>query len=336
MLKSFYYWRKGMCVVKFENKKPSVAILLATYNGSKYLEELLQSLNNQTYSNITVYISDDLSSDSTSDIIQKYVQQNKRFRNITTPQRKGSACKNFMKMINSFSYSEDLYMFCDQDDVWNNDKVEKTVDYYFHNNYLHNNDDSFPVLIHTDLQVVDEKLQEICYSFYRYSGINTEKIKLNRLLVQNCVTGCTMLFNRALYNLASKISEEELNLITMHDHFLAILATAFGRIYYYKESTIKYRQHSNNTVGAHDTHNLKYILKKIKYKQKKEEYIKLEEQAGLISKLYGKFLSKKQFDLLDGFSKLEKKSKITRLCFILENQVLKDSITRNLFEIINI
>ncbi len=100
-------------------------ILLATYNGEKYLEELLDSLVNQTYPNVQIYIRDDCSNDSTKDILYKY---RNKYNNVHVKIGKKNlgypAC--FYALTDNAPKS-DYYFFADQDDVWFLDKVEKAI-----------------------------------------------------------------------------------------------------------------------------------------------------------------------------------------------------------------
>ena len=103
-----------------------------------------------------------------------------------------------------------------------------------------------PFLIHTDLQVTDEKLQPIHPSFSKFIGINPHRSNANNILVQNVVTGSTMLFNRKLADLCHPIPNEAL----MHDWWISIIAFTLGHVVYLNEATVDYRQHESNVIGA--------------------------------------------------------------------------------------
>lgn len=106
-----------------------------------------------------------------------------------------------------------------------------------------------PCLVHTDLEVVDRDLKRISSSFMRNQGLHhveDSTRQLSTLLAQNFVTGCTMLINRALKEIALPFPKN----IIMHDYWLALVAAASGKLVFVDKPTIKYRQHGHNTVGA--------------------------------------------------------------------------------------
>lgn len=103
-----------------------------------------------------------------------------------------------------------------------------------------------PLLIFTDLTVVDNKLHTLHSSLWKYLQIDPKNTTFNRLLVENVITGCTILMNQALAKLAFPAPNE----IIMHDVWLGLVTSYFGHISYISETTVLYRQHSNNTIGV--------------------------------------------------------------------------------------
>ena len=228
-----------------------VDILISTYNGEEYLKEQLDSIFNQSYQNFRVILRDDNSTDNTLNIAKEYNLE------ILESNKNLGAKKSFEELLKyALTHSDSNYfMFCDQDDIWDEDKVRKSIEMMV---YLENLNNNNPILIHSDLRVVDKKLNLINNSFFRYSKINPHIRSFNRLLMQNTVTGCTMIINRKLAQISLPIANDAI----MHDWWIALVATQFGMIYTIKESTISYRQHSNNEVGAVKFDYI-YILKKI-------------------------------------------------------------------------
>ena len=220
-----------------------VDILLATYNGENYLSEQIDSILAQSHSNIRILARDDGSIDNTKNILNEY--QNKypdKFQIIPSSGKNEGVARNFLTLI---SYADAQYiMFCDQDDYWLPEKIRKSL---FE---LKKMESEFgkqtPLLIHTNLKVVDQNLRLIHPSFWDYSGIKPKNTTLNRLLVQNVITGCTMIFNRYLANLCHTIPDN----LLMHDWWLGLIASAIGEIRYVSEPTVFYRQHHKNIVGA--------------------------------------------------------------------------------------
>lgn len=142
----------------------NVAILLSTYNGEKYLEEQLDSLLLQSYQDFVVYIRDDGSSDRTVNIINQYVMKDNRFINVGNSENLGCAA-SFINLLRNAS--ADIYMFCDQDDYWLPNKLQRAVDYFSAIDPLQ------PTLYHCDLSVVDEKLNIIQNSFLPFFKLLT-------------------------------------------------------------------------------------------------------------------------------------------------------------------
>ncbi len=235
-----------------------IYILMATYNGEKYLQEQIDSLLNQTYQNWVLWIHDDNSKDKTVEIIEKY--QNKypdKISFIHDDISTGGAKENFTYLLYKIDNNFDYVMFCDQDDVWLEKKIEVTLNKM---KEIENNNINKPILIHTDLMVVDEKLNVIADSMFRYQKLslnNQKNIKL--IAMENIVTGCTMMLNKKLAILSQNIPDEAI----MHDWWIAIITLKEkGIIGFVNESTILYRQHALNTIGSKRV-NLLYYLKKI-------------------------------------------------------------------------
>ena len=223
-----------------ENKK--IDILMATYNGEKYLSEQIDSILSQTYSNFNLYIADDASSDNTVNILMEYEKKDARIKVFFNKKNIGST--NTFKFLLTKVKSE-YYMLCDQDDIWNNNKIELS-----YAKIVEKNAD----LIFTDLEVVDENSNIMFSSFNRLKGYikkikRTENSDKNLLMVYlyNVVTGCTII-SKKIY--IKKILEFEGNKDIIHDHFIALIVAAKGKICYMDTPTIKYRQHINNQIGV--------------------------------------------------------------------------------------
>lgn len=223
----------------------NVDILLATYQGEKYLRELLESLINQTHKNISILVSDDGSTDSTWDIIKEYALKDSRIIPLSNT-RNGGVINNFN---NSLKYStSDYIMFADQDDFWLSNKVEKMLKFLKEKEVADTN--IVPTLAFSDLKVVDEKLDLLEASFYAMNGLNPyNNDKLNYLLWRSSVYGCTVMFNKSLLNKTPCVPDD----VPMHDQWFALQAKIHGGIHYFPGQTIMYRQHESNVVGAHKT-----------------------------------------------------------------------------------
>jgi len=220
-----------------------IDILMATYNGSKYIQEQLNSILEQTYSNWNLIIRDDGSSDNTIEIIKKYIEKYPlKIKLIEDNYKNIGITMNFSKLV---EYSTSNYiMFCDQDDVWKKNKIEKTFSQM--KNLENKVNIAMPLLVFSDLTTVDNKLNIINESFWKSQKINPEISKnLYQVLAQNVVTGCTIMINKKSKEQFFPISTKNI----LHDHWLVVNICKYGKIAYINESLIYYRQHSTNKLG---------------------------------------------------------------------------------------
>lgn len=230
----------------------NLAILLATYNSSKYLEQQLDSLFSQTYNDFILYVRDDGSNDTTLDIISDY--QNNYNIVLLDDSIKGRGAKNsFIWMLENVN--ADYYMFCDHDDVWLPNKIALSIHQLYKCNYHE------PTLVYTDLKVVDQDLNITSNSFWRYMKLNRRMLIQKKFAIScNLFTGCTMLINRCLRDLTLPIAQDAV----MHDGWIGLNAIKNNaNICCVEESTILYRQHHNNVCGAHEIGTtIEYYIKK--------------------------------------------------------------------------
>jgi len=228
---------------KFLNK---IIILLGSYNGERYIRAQIESIQKQDYPDWRLIIRDDGSDDDTPDIIESILNEDGRIQIIRDELGNQGAIGNFGILLQYAKEMDAGYVcFSDQDDVWQTWKLGRQMDFMRQVETLRGN--QLPILVHSDLSVVDYQLQMINPSFMAFQRIRHEKLSpLNVLLAQNYVTGCTVLINRALLELALPIPNSTL----MHDWWLALCAAACGELAFLSDSTVFYRQHGKNEVGA--------------------------------------------------------------------------------------
>lgn len=224
-----------------------VAILLATYNGFRFLPELMTSLEKQTHDKWELYVRDDNSSDGTKDLLKSYEEKDGRIH-VTYGEEQFGASKNFAFLLNAVSH-EDYVMFCDQDDIWIPQKIEKTL--YEMKRKESCSHANVPRIVFSGKQLVNENLQEI--SEYKYG--QKQNISFHDILIQNPIYGCTMMINKAALKLAQPLPEYAY----LHDYYLALVTSAYGEITFIDEPLILYRQHENNVTGG--SKNYSYINK---------------------------------------------------------------------------
>ncbi len=305
-----------------ETKK--VEILLATYNGEQYLREQLDSILNQDYDNWILRVCDDASTDGTFRILTEYQEQYPDKFILTKNQEGfGTAKKNFMHLIQNSTC--DYVMCCDQDDVWLPNKIRVTVEAM-----KKNEQDDLPILIHTDLKVVDSNLNVLSESFFEHSNFRKE-FQLNEILIQNFVTGCTMMMNRSMVELMRRV--EDCNHILMHDWVASVMATAVGKVVFVDVPTMLYRQHAINSVGA-KKYGVALFISKVREAKMKKSIMDTMVQAGEIAKLYQDILDEEKYQFIHQYATLWEKNKVERVMFYIRHKVLKKGLPRKVCQLI--
>lgn len=223
-----------------------IDVLLACYNGAAYLPRQLASLAAQADETFRVLMQDDGSQDGTPGLLADWCQRDRRFQLVSdaSPQRIHSAIGNFWSLLRQ---SDAPYIaLCDQDDEWLPGRLHCCMDAMRAAELRHGAET--PLLIHSDAQLVDAQGAVLHESFFRHQGWDAEATTLSRLLVQNNVTGCTVLLNRPLCRLA--LAHGDPARMHMHDWFLALTAAAFGQVVCIPQPLVRYRQHGENVMGA--------------------------------------------------------------------------------------
>ena len=293
----------------------NIAVLLATYNGKNYLRQQLDSLLNQTFDNFRIVVHDDGSTDGTIDILNEYRDNNPEKIELLHGQSCGSAKANFLWMLKK--EEADVYFFCDQDDVWHETKIEKSLKAL--------GDLSEPACVFSDMWVVDENLNEISDSFIRYIGREPGNTAYTQILIDNPAAGCTMCFNRALRDLTVELLPKlDLENIPMHDALVLALASITGDVKAIDEPLVYYRQTGNNIMGAatesdSDKRNRNVSdFKEGSLFAKKKAFV---NEARLFAAELAKadFISKDKKNILIRFADIGHKSKFKRMIFYKKN-----------------
>ena len=311
-----------------------IEILLATYNAEKYLSSQLDSIIGQSFKNWKIIIRDDNSEDSTVEIINNFRKKYpEKILIINDTKQNLGVCGNFSELLKN-SHS-DYVMFCDQDDIWLKYKIEITFQ------KMKDMENKFgskcPILVHTDLVVVDKNLKKISNSFWKFSHLNPEtQKKIQRLLIQNFVTGCTIMINRELKNISPIVPDDAF----CHDSWLALVACAFGKIKSVPIPTVLYRQHQKNVFGGKKWNHFTFLLNAIStiidqrmfevIKEEKKQTRRLYNQAKSFYNYYSKKLDNKQSRIVLNFSNMESCNLVDRRLKLLRYGFFKPGIARNL------
>lgn len=315
-----------------------VELLLATWNGERFLPDLLDSLSSQSCCDFTILARDDGSTDGTRALLQQWglshpdrlvlLENEERHPDPHKESPGGSrgAALNFARLIEASSAP--YVMFCDQDDRWMPEKVAVTLDRMRRAEERAGGET--PILVHTDLRVVDARLNLLDESFWRYQKLHPGLAgRLGRTLVQNVVTGCTMMANRALLGRASPVPPEAV----MHDWWLALVAAAFGQVLAVPEATIDYRQHGENTLGAKRWTASDWIGKAARLRDSAELHASLDrarEQARVFQSRFAQELDEPRRQALAAFASLDGMSFWKRRRVLLRHGLLKNGFIRNL------
>lgn len=226
----------------FSRTANAIHIVCSVYNGEQYLAEFIKSVQSQTVSNWMMWVRDDGSRDGSVSLLKQLAQQDERVQQLQVDGNNLGVVASFNYLLQRVPADARYIMFADQDDVWLPNKIEYTLSAMM----LGEQHSNGPLLVHTDMTVVDATLKEIDDSFWHFAHINPEANSLQRLLSHNVVTGATLMINSAL---RERIGEIPAN-AAMHDWWIACVASAFGSLIAVTTPTMLYRQHASNTIGA--------------------------------------------------------------------------------------
>jgi len=212
-----------------------ISICLCTYNGSKYLTEQLESLKNQIVKADEIIVCDDGSTDNTIEILNKYkdILNIKLFINASSL----GVTKNFEKSISLCS--GDIIFLCDQDDIWEKNKIEKMSSAFIDKNVG---------LVLCNGILIDEKNKQIKnYTLWNVFGIDKidkENFTTNILINKPVFTGMAMAFRTDLKKYILPISKN-----AFHDEWIGFISSYKSKVCFLEEELVRYRIHKNQKVG---------------------------------------------------------------------------------------
>ena len=222
-------------------------ILLATFEGAGFVGEQIESIRAQTHPDWRLLIRDDGSRDGTQDELHRLARLDRRVEFIEDEAGKLGAVGNFGRLLElARDRGADWIALADQDDHWHPEKLATLIE------RAEGTEQGIapgpqPLLLHSDLRVVDEQLEPVHPSLMAMMGLRHETAApLPTLLVQNFVTGCSCLFNRALLEWVLPVPSQ----VVMVDWWLALGAAAAGQIEFEPKPLVRYRQHARNVIGA--------------------------------------------------------------------------------------
>jgi glycosyltransferase involved in cell wall biosynthesis len=292
---------------------------VASYNGEKYLKEQMDSLLGQTYPHIRIEVCDDGSSDGTCDIIREYEKKDARVTLCRNEKNQGYV-KNFLLAVKRAG--EPYIMLCDQDDIWNPDKVETTL------RAMKEEEAKYPqkpILVYTDAMNYDSEKQVTMGCFHENSHLDTKKVDTAHLFMENKIIGCTVMLNQQIVPYLAELPDE----IRVHDWWLALICSHFGRIVYCPEPTLLYRQHAGNMIGGSSYSGyLKKRLAQIK-KQRKILYQTFLQGEAFV-RLFHDRMDERQRAVAEAFAGMKNAGGVTRRYRMLRYGFTKSGLIRNI------
>lgn len=266
-----------------------VHILLSTYNGENYIRALLDSVLSQSYPNIQVFIRDDGSTDGTPSVLREYAQYNKKIAVIFGENI--GAVRSFMALLKLQERAEGYFAFCDQDDVWHQDKIARAV------NVMESSKESASILYFSRLALVSQEGGQL-----KLSDVPTH-LTFNNALVENVVTGAASVFGSRIRDLMLLGRPE---CMVWHDWWLYLVATAFGCVIYDEEPAIDYRRHDHTltTLRVRSSESLVKKLQAFIYVARRKRAVHPFEQAVFFGDTYQSLLDPLALALIDKLGRL--------------------------------
>lgn len=257
---------------------PPVSVAMATFNGGKFLEEQILSLLSQTHPPAEIIVTDDLSTDHTQDILEKYSRMGvlQYYRN----QEQLGVVGNFKKAV-SLTTAGNYIALCDQDDIWLPEKLETSLAVL-----QQTEQEATPAMIYSDLWLMNEQGKHLNTTVQQQLGHHKYNHCLETLLFGNFVLGCTVLMNRHMKPYFADIPEE---FPFNHDAWITLVAFCLGNVRQLDKPLIQYRHHSHNVTfkQVKQISRLQRLLQHARNSFLNREY--LEEQFVLVQLFYEKY-----------------------------------------------
>ncbi len=296
-------------------------VLLAAYQGEKYLPEQLTSLRAQTIP-FTALLRDDGSEDATVSLLAAAAASDSRFRIAASSGQHLGAVGAFRALIREASSAGTDAALCDQDDIWHPEKLQILQGALSAAEAQYGRDT--PLLVHCDGRVIDAQGNILCGSFRRHQGWSTSAVSLPKLLVQNNVTGCMLMMNAPLCRICAEYMPE--SGVFMHDWFIALTAAAFGHVIPVDRQLVDYRQHGSNVMGASSGGLMCRALHAFRQPARIRSRLRLSyDNAAMIRAAYGSELPQDAQQILDDFLRIPSEGKLRRIRLLIQGDFLMQS-----------
>lgn len=297
-------------------------MLLSTYNGEQYICEQLESLLEQEMVSLSLYIRDDGSTDSTKAMIEDYVQRYPEIINYNPSVNIGAKGSFFELMEKAFINKDDYdyFAFCDQDDVWDKQKLLRAV------TFLSEENGKLPLMYCSATQMVDAGLQPLSI----WPNSPNRPLTMYNALVENVAVGCTTVINHEALRLLTLHSPKNQNYVIMHDWWCYLCISALGMVIFDDKPLIKYRQHSSNVLGGStDGWIGKWKKRFLRFSKGQNHYI-ISNQAREFYSCYKHLLEPDEENAIQDFINSIERSAIQRLLYIFRAPFYRQSPMDNL------
>jgi glycosyltransferase involved in cell wall biosynthesis len=300
-----------------------VEVLLATFNGERFVGELLESLTAQSFGDWRVLVRDDGSTDGTLRVINEWSRRHPGRCTIIESrgsQRLGAAA-NFGCLLEA-SVSP-IVALCDQDDVWHEDKLTLTVEAMRAAEARHGF--AHPVLVHTNLAVVADDLRPLGASLWALQKTRPDCNDPVSVAMRNVVTGCSAVMNRALVKKAMPVPAGA----AMHDWWCALVATTFGTVVALDEPLVFYRQHDSNEVGAVERSRRRAISKAVRFWRREDlrvGFASASRQAGAFVSLHGQSIEPALLRRLAALAEVPSRGRLGRRVELIRHRLFGGSL----------
>lgn len=291
-----------------------VQVLLSTYNGEKYIDDQLKSLLSQKSVELHIIIRDDGSSDGTVGKIHKYIAQYPGQISMTENENLG-VVGSFFDLIGRATDGYDYYAFCDQDDVWNDNKLIKGIF------LLTQKSQGQPLMYCAATQMVDQHLAPLNI----WPNSPPKKLSLYNALIENVCVGCTMIINKKALNIVRSNPPFNLKNVIMHDWWIYLVVSTFGEVVFDSEPSILYRQHQSNALGGStDGWMDKWKKRSRRFLNGQNHHI-LSNQAKEFKTVYTQLMDIKQRNEVNELIQIQQQNVVKRVIYILKTPFYRQS-----------
>lgn len=310
----------------------SVLIMMASYNGERFIGKQIQSIIDQDHKNWNLIIQDDGSIDNTIKIIKQFCDKDERIKLCINNSGCHGPFVNFHLLANKCKKMQpyDYYMFSDQDDLWDPCKISQFISFVNKHNQMK------PILAYADMRIIDAKDQVTCNSInsiYKNGNLNRYAV-----FFVHKIFGCNLIMNRSCFFSVPELDVSNPDVVELsHDNFYAKIAAVLGNIYYYPEALMGYRRYGEN-VSSEQIYQSNFfrLIKRILNLDAvaKDQGFVYKKSLYTIRLLQQKKLTQSQKEMVDSIQKIIREGGIQSFSFFKRNHINLGKKTENISHIV--